>query len=178
MRRAIILDTETTGLDPDHGHRIIEIAGIEWFDYRPTGRYFHYRLDPQRPVDPEAAAVHGITWEDLAGCPTWAEVQGDVLSWLDGSQVVAHYAPFDVNHIDAEIQRLDHLTPGVTDRAEVVCTKELAKGVLPDLPSHRLDSLLDHYEIDRSRREAEGHGALLDCQLLAEVYERLLEEGW
>lgn len=188
VRRELILDTETTGIDPDEGHRIIELAAVERVDGQETGAVLHVYLDPQRPVEPGAVELHGMTWASLAACPTWPEVEHRVLEWLQGAHLVAHYAPFDLDHIAAEVRRSGRYDAGRADApatgdswrigvpAQVVCTRHLARQVLPDLPSRRLDALLDHYGIDRTERDVHGHSALLDCRLLAQVYDQLLAE--
>lgn len=193
--REVILDSETTGIDPEEGHRIIELAALERIDGALTGEALHFYIDPGRYIEPEASAIHGLTQADVMGCPTWPEVEGAVLAFIGNATVVAHNARFDLDHIHAEVMRnggpimdgvgasLTNPAPGEPYRrwplgvaAKVVCTRNLARQHLPDLPSHRLDDLLDHFRIDRSQRVAEGHGAYLDARLLAEVYGQLLTQ--
>ncbi len=164
--RQIILDTETTGLDPALGHRIIEIAAVEIVNRRFTDRHYHQYVNPQREIDAGALEVHGITTDFLADKPKFREVAKDMLAFIEGAELIIHNAPFDVaflNHELAliEMQALGIFCPQVTD------TLKMAKGLHPG-KRNSLDALCERYEIDNSARSL--HGALLDARLLAEVY--------
>jgi len=166
--REIVFDTETTGLDP-YQDRVIELGGIELNKHFPTGRVFHYYLNPQgREINAEAQAVHGITAADLADKPRFDDIAEDFLSFIDGARLVAHNATFDVSFINAELERLGHLPVG-HDR--VIDTLAIARRKHPMGPNS-LDALCRRYGIDNSRRTK--HGALLDSELLAEVYIELI----
>lgn len=164
MRR-IVLDTETTGLEPAEGHRVIELACVELFDRRPTGRQFHRYLNPGRDSDPAALAIHGITTEFLADKPRFGDIADDFLAFVDGAELLIHNAPFDVGFLDAEL--------GVAERAAIgtVCTitdtLAMARELHPG-KKNSLNALCERYGIDNSKREL--HGALLDAQLLADVF--------
>ncbi len=164
--RQIVLDTETTGLEPAQGHRIIEIGCVELVDRRPTGNDFHQYLQPDREIDPEAIAVHNISNEFLADKPRFADVVEDLMAYLGGAELIIHNAPFDVGFLDAELSRLDGWGPlaqycGITD--SLTMARELHPG-----QRNNLDALCSRYDIDNSHRDK--HGALLDAQLLADVY--------
>jgi len=166
--REIIFDTETTGLDARED-RIIEIGGIELVNRFPTGRTFHEYINPQgRQIHPEAQAVHGISADDLAGKPTFPEIAEEFMAFVEGAKLVAHNASFDINFINAEFARLGH--PPVASEL-VVDTLALAKRKHPMGPNS-LDALCRRYGIDNSHRTK--HGALLDSELLAEVYIELI----
>jgi DNA polymerase III epsilon subunit len=167
--RHIILDTETTGLSAKHGHRIIEIACLELVNNRPTGRSFHTYIDPERPCDPDATRVHGLTDSFLLGKPTFADKVDDILNFVAGATLVIHNAPFDLAFLNAELQRLQRpaLHHTVT---QVIDTLIMARQAFPG-KRHSLDALCERFDIDRSGRQL--HGALLDAQLLAKVYQRL-----
>ncbi len=164
MSRSVLFDTETTGLDPLHGDRVIEVACLELAGGLPTGRTFHRFVDPERDIDPEASRVHGLTRADLRGKPRFAEIADDLLAFLGADPLVAHNAPFDFGFLDAELARLGH--PAL-DRDRMVDTLALAKARFPGLPNS-LDALCRRFSIDLSERTS--HNALLDCRLLAEVY--------
>ena len=166
--REIVFDTETTGLDP-YQDRVIELGGIELFKRFPTGRVFHYYVNPQgREINAEAQTVHGITAADLADKPRFEEIAEEFLSFIDGAKLVAHNATFDVSFINAELDRLGH--PLVAPN-RVVDTLAIARRKHPMGPNS-LDALCRRYAIDNSRRTK--HGALLDSELLAEVYIELV----
>jgi DNA polymerase-3 subunit epsilon len=166
--REIIFDTETTGLDPRED-RVIEIGGVELVNSFPTGRTFHVYINAQgRPVHPDAQAVHGISDADLADKPTFPEVADSFLEFIDGARLVAHNATFDISFINAEFARLG-LPPIGPER--IVDTLALARRKHPMGPNS-LDALCKRYGIDNSRRTK--HGALLDSELLAEVYVELI----
>lgn len=166
--REIIFDTETTGLD-SREDRIIEIGCIEMVNRFPTGRTFHHYIHPQgRAINPEAQAVHGIGIEQLLGKPTFSEVAEEFLTFIDGARLVAHNAGFDIGFINAEFARLGY--PAIAAE-RVVDTLALARRKHPMGPNS-LDALCRRYGIDNSHRAK--HGALLDSELLAEVYIELI----
>ena len=164
--RQIILDTETTGLDPALGHRIIEIAAVEIVNRRFTDKHYHQYVNPQREIDAGAMEVHGITVEFLADKPKFRDAAKDLLEFIGGAELIIHNAPFDVAFLDyelglLELQPLRSYCPQVTD------TLKMAKGLHPG-KRNSLDALCERYQIDNSARSL--HGALLDARLLAEVY--------
>jgi len=166
--REIVLDTETTGLNPQGGDRLVEIGCVELLNRIPTGREFHRYINPQRDVPPEAVAVHGLSADFLKDKPLFADVAQDFLSFVAGDALVIHNAAFDVGFLNAELQRVEG--PEVTmDR--VTCTLQLARRRHPAGPN-TLDALCKRYGIDNSKRTK--HGALMDSTLLAEVYIELL----
>ncbi|MCW8086502.1 DNA polymerase III subunit epsilon [Sabulicella glaciei] len=164
MTREIVLDTETTGFEPEEGHRVIEIAAIELVNLLPTGRYFHTLVDPQRDVPPESTRVHGFTRADLQGKPLFAAVAQEMLDFLADAPIVAHNAPFDFKHLDAELVRAG-LPP--LDPARMVDSLVLARERFPGAPNS-LDALCRRFGIDLSERTT--HNALLDVRLLASAY--------
>jgi DNA polymerase-3 subunit epsilon len=164
--RQIVLDTETTGLQPELGHRIIEIGGVEIVDRRPTGRHFHRYINPERESDEAALAVHGITGEFLADKPKFRDVAREFLDYVRGAELVIHNAPFDVGFLNAELKLLK-LKPVTEHCAGVVDTLALARQLHPG-KRNGLDALCERYQIDNTGRTL--HGGLLDAQLLAEVY--------
>lgn len=165
--RQIILDTETTGLEPEAGHRVIEIGCYELEQRRPTGRTFHEYLNPGRPVDPEAAAVHGLTDGFLADKPRFAEVAQPFIEFIGGAEVIIHNAPFDVGFLDHELARLGNAWGQVTDHCQVLDSLDVARRRHPG-QRNSLDALCRRYGVDNSARKL--HGALLDAEILAEVY--------
>lgn len=167
MSRSVLFDTETTGLEPLTGDRVIEVACLELVRDLPTGRTFHCLVDPERDIPPEASRVHGILREHLAGKPRFAEVADGLLEFLSDGPLVAHNAPFDFGFLDAEFARLGR--PKL-DRSRMVDTLALAKARFPGLPNS-LDALCRRFGIDLSERTT--HNALLDCRLLADVYVEL-----
>ncbi len=167
MSRSVLFDTETTGLDPLTGDRVIEVACLELMRDLPTGRTFHRFIDPERDIDPEASRVHGLTRADLRGKPRFAEVADELLAFMGEDPLVAHNAPFDFGFLDAELARLRR--PAL-DRGRMVDTLALAKARFPGLPNS-LDALCRRFGIDLSERTS--HNALLDCRLLAQVYVEL-----
>jgi DNA polymerase-3 subunit epsilon len=164
--RQIVLDTETTGLDPRSGHRIIEVACIEMENRRLTGRHLHKYMNPEREIDAGAQAVHGITLEFLADKPKFADIVDEFLEFINGAELVIHNAPFDIGFLNAELRRLDRV-PVETVCAAVTDTLRMAKDLHPG-KRNSLDALCERYEIDNSSRTL--HGALLDTELLAEVF--------
>ncbi len=167
MTRAVLFDTETTGLDPAQGHRVLEIAALELINDLPTGQYFHTLIDPERDVPEEVVRVHGITARDVAGKPRFAAIAEELLAFFGAGPLIAHNAPFDFGFLDAEFRRIG--APAL-DRGRMVDTLALAKTRFPGLPNS-LDALCRRFGIDLSARTT--HNALLDCRLLAEVYVEL-----
>ncbi len=178
--RQIVLDTETTGLDPKQGHRVIELAAIELSNRKVSERRFHRYLNPEREIDAGAAEVHGLTLERLQDEPKFAEIAPALLEFISGAELIIHNAPFDVGFLNKELELaglplLSSHCPSVLD------TLKLAKELHPG-KKNNLNALCDRYQIDNSHRTL--HGALLDTELLAEVYlsmtrgqESLLGEG-
>ena len=164
--RQIILDTETTGLDPALGHRIIEIAGVEIYNRRLTGKHFHRYLNPDRASDEAALQVHGLSADFLSDKPKFRDVVDEFLEFVSGAELVIHNAGFDVAFLDYELKLLGRQPIGTCCRS-VVDSLRLAKDMYPG-KRNGLDSLCDRFEIDRAARTL--HGALLDARLLAEVY--------
>lgn len=162
--RQIVLDTETTGIG--EGHKIIEIGCVELINRKLTGRHYHQYVNPQRLVDPEAMEVHGITDEFLQDKPLFAHVADDFIEFIKGSQLVIHNAPFDVGFMDREFAALNGY-PKTADICTVLDTLTLARQIHPG-QRNSLDALCRRYGIDNSHREL--HGALLDSEILADVY--------
>lgn len=162
--REIVLDTETTGLDPKAGHRIVEIGCVELINHLPTGETFHVYINPERDIPEDALRVHGITTEFLADKPRFAEVAGDFLAFIAGDPLIIHNAAFDIGFLNAELERLGHPIL-LAERA--VDTVLVARKRFPGAQAS-LDALCRRFDIDLSGRDL--HGALLDCRLLAEVY--------
>ncbi|MFM7122570.1 MAG: DNA polymerase III subunit epsilon [Fluviibacter sp.] len=164
--RQIILDTETTGLDHRLGHRIIEVAGVEVVNRRLTNRHFHHYVNPDRDIDEGAQAVHGISREFLADKPRFADIADNFLDFIDGAELVIHNAPFDIGFLNAELELLGK--PPVTQFCDKVTdTLKMARDNYPG-KRNSLDALCERLEIDNSKRNL--HGALLDAELLADVY--------
>lgn len=164
--RQIILDTETTGLDPAQGHRIIEIGGVEIINRQPTGKHFHRYINPERDIEEGALQVHGITEEFLQDKPKFREIADEFLDYVAGAELVIHNASFDIAFLNAELKLLkkkpmDTVCPSVIDSLKQA--RELHPG-----KRNSLDALCERYAIDNTGRTL--HGALLDAQLLAEVY--------
>ncbi|HRQ64394.1 MAG TPA: DNA polymerase III subunit epsilon [Xanthomonadaceae bacterium] len=166
-RRQIVLDTETTGLSVEQGHRIIEIGAVELLGRRSTGVHFHRYVNPGRSIDEGAIAVHGIRTAFLEDKPSFAEIAGEFIAFVQGAELLIHNAPFDVGFIDAELERMGGAPGRLADIAEITDTLALARELYPGQPNS-LDRLCKRLGIDNSRREL--HGALLDAQLLADVY--------
>jgi len=164
--RQIFLDTETTGLDPRQGHRIVEVAGVEMVNRRLTGNRFHRYLNPERDIDAGAQQVHGLTSEFLQDKPRFADIADELIAFLHGAELVIHNAPFDMGFLNAELQRLDRL-PMVEYCPTVTDTLKLAKDLHPG-QKNNLDALCRRYAVDNTSRTL--HGALLDAELLGAVY--------
>jgi DNA polymerase-3 subunit epsilon len=167
MSRSVLFDTETTGLDPATGDRVIEIAAIELINDLPTGKQFYALLDPERDIPTESTRIHGITNFHVENKPKFADVADEMLAFFADAPLVAHNAPFDFAFIDAELARIGKPPLGM---ARMIDTLAIAKARYPGMPNN-LDALCTRLEIDRSERVT--HNALLDCKLLAEVYVEL-----
>lgn len=161
--RQVVLDTETTGLDPRQGHRIIEIAAIELDGRKVSGRTFHRYLNPEREIDEGAAKVHGLTLDRLQDEARFAEIAPAFLAFIEDAELIIHNAPFDLGFLNTELERIG--LPVLTN--PVIDTLKVAKELHPG-KKNNLNALCDRYQIDNSRRTL--HGALLDTELLAEVY--------
>jgi DNA polymerase-3 subunit epsilon len=164
--RQIILDTETTGLEPADGHRVIEIGCVELVDRRLTGQHFHRYLNPERDIEDGALEVHGISSEFLADKPVFAEVVEEFLEFIGGAELIIHNAPFDVGFLDNELSLLGR-EERIDSLARVIDTLEMARELHPG-QRNSLDALCRRYEVDDSSRTL--HGALLDAEILADVY--------
>ena len=163
--RHIVFDTETTGLSPREGHRLVEIGAVEMLSGSLTGQTFHRYIDPERDMPIEAYRVHRISAEMLAGKPKFAEVAEAFLDFVGDAALVAHNAPFDMGFLNFELERCGQRAWG----GEVIDTVQMARRKFPGSPAS-LDALCARFGIDTSQRDAEGHGAILDAKLLAEVW--------
>ncbi|HME39021.1 MAG TPA: DNA polymerase III subunit epsilon [Steroidobacteraceae bacterium] len=164
--RQVVLDTETTGLEVELSHRVIEIGCVELFNRRLTGRTYHQYLNPERDIEVGAQAVHGLTREKLAGAPTFSQVSAQFLEFIADAELIIHNAPFDVAFLNAEFERIP-ISAKVDELCRVLDTLALARRMHPG-QRNSLDALCKRYSIDNSHRDY--HGALLDARLLAEVY--------
>jgi DNA polymerase-3 subunit epsilon len=164
--RQIILDTETTGLDPNQGHRVIEVAAVEMVNRRLTGNHLHRYVNPDRDIDAGAMQVHGITPEFLQDKPRFADIAQEFVDFIQGAELIIHNAPFDVGFLNMELRLLD-MAPLPTWCDGVTDTLAMAKALRPG-QRNNLDALCKHYGVDNAARTL--HGALLDCELLAAVY--------
>ena len=164
MRR-IVLDTETTGLEPGEGHRIIEVACLELSGRRATGRHFHRYVNPERSIDRAASEVHGLTAEDLQDKPRFGDIADEFLDFVAGAELLIHNAPFDVAFLNAELERTGR--PRIESVCVVADTLEMAREIHPG-KKNSLNALCERYAVDNSKRTL--HGALLDAQLLADVW--------
>lgn len=165
--RQVVLDTETTGLEPEAGHRIIEIGAVEIVGRRLTGRHFHQYLNPDRAIDEGAQAVHGLTEEFLADKPRFADIAEPLQAFLSGAEVIIHNAPFDVGFLDAEWRRLSRRPESTASLCEITDSLILARRLHPG-QKNSLDALCRRYDVDNTQRML--HGALLDAELLADVF--------
>lgn len=165
--RQIVLDTETTGLEPEKGHRVIEIGALELSDRRSTGREFHVYINPERDIDEGALEVHGITREFLSDKPRFAEIAEEFLDFVAGAELVIHNAPFDMGFLDYELGMVDPQAPSFSAQMTVLDTLDLARDLHPG-QKNNLDALCRRYGVDNSNRSL--HGALLDAGILADVY--------
>jgi DNA polymerase-3 subunit epsilon len=165
--RQVILDTETTGLSPAQGHRIIEIGCVELVNRRPTGRDYHRLLNPERDIDEGAERVHGMNRSDLENHPKFAEIAEELLEFIRGAELVIHNAEFDVGFLEHELRLIQHAEPVLSTHCRVLDTLLLAREMHPG-QRNSLDALCKRYQVDNSRRDV--HGALIDAELLAHVY--------
>ena len=165
--RQIVLDTETTGLEPELNHRVIEIGCVELVNRRSTGRTFHSYLNPEREIDDGALAVHGIGRADLDGQPRFADIAEELLAFIAGAELIVHNAAFDVAFLDAELARLAGEPRRVASVCQVLDSLILARELHPG-QRNSLDALCKRYGVDNSGRQL--HGALLDARILADVY--------
>ena len=165
--RQIVLDTETTGLEPSQGHKIIEIGCVEMINRRLTGNNYHQYLQPDREIDEGAQAVHGISNEFLADKPRFIDVVKDFIKYIDGAELIIHNAPFDVGFLDHEFKRAGSEYGKVSTYCQVIDTLVMARKMRPG-KKNNLDILCKEYQVNNAHREL--HGALLDSELLAEVY--------
>jgi len=164
--RQLIIDTETTGLDPKQGHRVIEFAALELVDRRPTGRTLHLHLDPERDIEMGATEVHGKTWDDLRGKPKFRDLAHQIVEFARDAEWIIHNAPFDVAFLDREFEYCN-LPACVATYGNLIDTRALARDAFPG-KRNSLDALCERFGVSNAHRTL--HGALLDAQLLAEVY--------
>jgi DNA polymerase-3 subunit epsilon len=165
--RQIVLDTETTGLEPAAGHRIIEIGCVELVNRRPTQNKFHRYVNPEREVERGALEVHGIENDFLATQPKFADIARELVEFVSGAELVIHNADFDIEFLNHELKRLPDMPSEIRERCAVLDTLELARRMHPG-QRNSLDALAKRYNVDSSKREL--HGALLDAQILADIY--------
>lgn len=170
MNRQVVLDTETTGLSPEKGHRLIEVGCLELVNRKITGNNFHYYVNPERSVDQGAIEVHGLTNAFLADKPLFAEIAEELFQYLEGAELIIHNAPFDLGFLDAEFMRYKKRMAPIKNHCAVIDTLPMAREIHPG-QQNTLDALCRRYGIDNAHREL--HGALLDAELLAEVYLRM-----
>ncbi len=167
MSRSVLFDTETTGIEVIHGHRVIEIAALELWNDLPTGKTFYCLLDPERDIPEDAARIHNIRNHDVAGQPHFADVVDEFLAFIADDPLVAHNASFDFMHLNNELRLAGR---PLLDEARMIDTLTLARARFPGMPNN-LDALCRRFDIDLSERTS--HNALLDCKLLAQVYVEL-----
>ena len=165
--KQIVLDTETTGLEVSKGHRVIEIGCVELDNRRQTGKIFHKLVQPDREIDPAAEDVHGISKEKLADAPRFTEIADEFIEFISGAELIIHNADFDVGFLDNEIRLAEFDLPRLAKYCTVIDTLVLARELHPG-QRNSLDALCKRYHVDNSGREF--HGALLDAQLLTDVY--------
>ena len=165
--RQIVLDTETTGLEHSQGHRIIEIGCVELVNRKLTGNHYHQYINPRREIDQGAIEVHGITNEFLADKPVFEQVAADFVEYIAGAELVIHNAPFDLGFLNAELQRLEEGRLPLESECSIMDTLVMARSKHPG-QRNNLDALCQRYGVDNSQREL--HGALLDAEILADVY--------
>ena len=165
--RQIVLDTETTGLETSQGHRIIEIGCVELLNRRLTGQHYHQYINPRREIDQSAIEVHGITNEFLTDKPEFEQVVAEFLDFVDGAELVIHNAPFDIGFLNYELSQLGKQFGKMESRCPVIDTLRLARNKHPG-QRNNLDTLCQRYRVDNSQRDL--HGALLDAEILADVY--------
>ena len=167
QKRQVVLDTETTGLSTANDHRIIEIGCVEVINRRLTGETFHQYINPEREIDAGAMEVHGISNESLLDKPLFADIVEDFMRFIDGAELIIHNAPFDIGFLNHELAKLPTETRRINDIATILDTLKLARDKHPG-QKNNLDALCRRYDVDNSNREL--HGALLDSEILADVY--------
>ena len=165
--RQIVLDTETTGLEPSQGHRIIEIGCVELVDRKLTGKHYHQYIQPEREIDQGALEVHGISNEFLADKPVFSHIVDEFLAFVDGTELIIHNAPFDIGFLDHELTLAANKVKKISKICSVIDSLVLARSKHPG-QKNNLDALCKRYAIDNAKREL--HGALLDAEILADVY--------
>ena len=165
--RQIVLDTETTGLETTEGHRIIEIGAVELVNRKQTDQSFHIYINPEREVDEGAASVHGMTLDDLKDKPLFKDIADDFIQFIDGTELIIHNAPFDVGFINYEFSLLENSKTNVEEICTITDSLSVAREIHPG-QRNNLDALCRRYNIDNSQRTL--HGALLDAEILADVY--------
>lgn len=165
--RQIVLDTETTGLEPSQGHRIIEIGCVELVDRKLTGKHYHQYIQPEREIDQGALEVHGISNEFLADKPVFSHIVDEFLAFVDGAELIIHNAPFDIGFLDHELKLAANKVKKISKICSVIDSLVLARSKHPG-QKNNLDALCKRYAIDNAKREL--HGALLDAEILADVY--------
>lgn len=165
--RQIVLDTETTGLEPSHGHRVIEIGCLELINRRLTGRKFQTYLNPEREVDPGATAVSGLTYNFLQDKPKFLDVVDEFLQFIEDAELIIHNAPFDLGFLNSELKMVNYKNLPLEQHFSVFDTLQLARKLHPG-QKNNLDALCKRYKVDNSHRNF--HGALLDADILAKVY--------
>ena len=165
--RQIVLDTETTGLEPSQGHRIIEIGCIELVDRKLTGKHYHQYIQPEREIDQGALEVHGISNEFLADKPVFSHIVDEFLAFVDGAELIIHNAPFDIGFLDHELTLAANKVKKISKICSVIDSLVLARSKHPG-QKNNLDALCKRYAVDNAKREL--HGALLDAEILADVY--------
>ena len=165
--RQIVLDTETTGLEVSQGHRIIEIGCVELVDRKLTGNHYHQYINPQREIDQGAIEVHGITTDFLADKPLFERIAADFIEFVAGAELIIHNAPFDLGFLNNELQRMGSANARLEDTSAVIDTLVMARAKHPG-QRNNLDALCQRYMVDNSQRDL--HGALLDAEILADVY--------
>jgi len=170
MSRQIVLDTETTGLEPSQGHRIIEIGCVELVNRRLTGNNYHQYLQPDREIDEGALQVHGISNEFLKDKPRFNDIVDDLMNYLKDAELVIHNAPFDVGFINHELKSVDKGLGSIADHCTVIDTLVMARKMHPG-QKNNLDALCKRYDVNNTQRDL--HGALLDAEILSEVYLRM-----
>ena len=170
MSRQIVLDTETTGLEPSQGHRIIEIGCVELINRRLTGNNYHQYLQPDREIDEGAMQVHGISNEFLKDKPRFSDIADDLMNYLQGAELVIHNAPFDVGFLDHELKLLADGRGVIKDHCAVTDTLVMARKMHPG-QKNNLDALCKRYDVSNTHRDL--HGALLDAEILSDVYLRM-----
>ncbi len=175
MNRKIVLDTETTGLKPEDGHRILEIGAVEIIDNKKTGREFHSLINPDRYIPEEVVKIHGIDNAKVKHSPFFKDIVDDFLDFIQGAEIVAHNADFDIKFLNYELD-LSNKSKIWTYVNNATCTVKLSKRLEAEHRSHTLDSICIRYGIDLEERKAKGHGALLDSHLLADVFIKMNEK--